>query len=134
MDIIELAREMGKQIQQTEEYKNLQTARKASDEDAQLQDLIGKFNLKRMDLSAAMQEEEKDDEKIAKLDKELKELYKTVMANESLSAFNTAKMAMDTIMNKVQMVLTASVNGEDPQTCDVEHSCSGSCSSCGGCH
>ncbi len=134
MDIVQLAREMGKQIQQTEEYKNLQVARKASDEDKELQDLIAQFNIKRMDLSSAMQEENKDEEKITSLDKELKELYQKVMSNESLAAFNTAKMELDAIMNKVQMVLTASVNGEDPETCDVEHSCGGSCSTCGGCH
>ena len=48
MDIIELARQIGKEIQQDERYLNLQKAEKSSDSDQQLQDLIGDFNLNRM--------------------------------------------------------------------------------------
>ena len=50
MDLIQMAREMGKAIQATAEYQRVEAARKANDEDASLQDGIGRFNLKRMEM------------------------------------------------------------------------------------
>ena len=43
MDIIAMARELGKAIQQDERYKRIDAAKKANDEDQALQDLIVKF-------------------------------------------------------------------------------------------
>ena len=45
MDIITMARELGKLIQQDERYKRIDAAKKANDEDEKLQELIAKFNL-----------------------------------------------------------------------------------------
>ena len=45
MTIIEMAREMGKLIQESDEYKALMEARTASDNDEELQKQIGEFNL-----------------------------------------------------------------------------------------
>ena len=59
------------------------------------------------------------------------------MANENMSAFNDAKNAMDEFLSQINMVITMSANGEDPDTCPVEDphsSCGGGCSTCGGCH
>ena len=49
MDIITMARELGKLIQQDERYKRIDAAKKANDEAEKLQELIAKFNLKRSD-------------------------------------------------------------------------------------
>ena len=64
---------------------------------------------------------------------ELKKIYGEVMSNEHMAAFNTAKQAMDAMMNEVTTILIMCVNGEDPDTCNP-HSCGGSCATCGGCH
>ena len=48
MDVIALTRELGKAIQQEETFLKWQEAQKTADADAELQDLIGEFNLKRM--------------------------------------------------------------------------------------
>ena len=44
MDVIELARELGKAIQQDERFLSMQIARQNSDNDDELQQLIGEFN------------------------------------------------------------------------------------------
>lgn len=135
MNIIELTRQLGKELQASEEYKNLIVAREANDNDAELQDLIGKFNLKRIELNSLMSKEEKDQEAIAACNTELQSVYQIVMANPNMVAFNAAKTGLDSIMNQVNTILVKSINGEDPETCAaVEDSCSGSCSTCGGCH
>ena len=51
MDVIATARQLGKAIQQDERYLRLMVAQQMNDSDEELQSLIGKFNLKRIDLN-----------------------------------------------------------------------------------
>lgn len=135
MDVIKMARELGKVIQQSPEFARIDAAKKANDADSQLQVMIEDFNKKRVALNMEVSKEDKDPEKLAQMDKELKELYQVVMSNPNMVEFNAAKGDVDKMMNFVTEILYASVNGEDPDT--VEEStggCSGNCGSCGGCH
>lgn len=135
MDLIKMAREMGKVLQQSEEYKKMQAAKEANDNDITLQNQIEEFNMLRVQLSTAMQSETQDEEKTRELDSRLKELYGTIMGNQNMLNFNIAKQDIDKLMSGITTVLTACVNGEDPDTCEAERSsCGGSCSSCSGCH
>lgn len=135
MDVIELTRMLGHAIQQEESFKKLMKAQNACDQDKTLQDLIGDFNLKRMNLSNLSAEEENDAEKISRLNVELRDCYDTIMRNENMAAYNEAKDEFDAIMQRVTAILQASAQGEDPDTADVPAtSCSGNCASCGGCH
>ncbi|MDO5559310.1 MAG: YlbF family regulator [Oscillospiraceae bacterium] len=134
MDIIEQTRQLGKAIQQDERYTAYCTAKKNNDDDKELQELIGNFNMKRMDLNNEMSKEDKDTERLKELDNDIKDLYAGIMKNKSMTAFNEAKTAMDSLMSQINNIITASANGEDPETCAAQSSCSGSCSSCSGCH
>lgn len=136
MNVIEKARELGKEIQKDERYSNYHKAKKINDEDTALQGKIGEFNMKRIELNAEMSKPEKSQEKMNELDAAIKSLYSEIMANESMIAFSKAKDEMDKLLSQINMVITMSANGEDPETCPVEapSGCSGSCSTCGGCH
>ncbi len=134
MNLIKQAREMGKMIQASEEYKRLQAAKEKNDNDTELQDLIGQFNLKRMELNNQLAKSDKDDEKLEKLNHEMRDLYQKVMINQNMAEYEQAKNEMDMLMNQVNTILVMCVNGEDPDTCDPAPSCTGSCSTCGGCH
>lgn len=136
MDVITMARELGKAIQSSEEYKKLNTAKEINDNDETLQKQIEEFNMIRVQLSTLMQDENKDEEKMKTLDGELKGLYATVMGNPNMLNFNEAKQDIDKLMNGITTILMACVNGDDPDTCEAyPASCGGSCSSCGGgCH
>lgn len=134
MDVITLARELGKAIQEDERYKLFNDVKNKADNDAELQDLIGQFNLKRLALSNAVNSETPDQAKLEELDKELKALYDTVMSNPNMAAFNDSKKAVDDFMAFVNQILTASINGEDPMAVEQNDDCGGNCGSCGGCH
>lgn len=136
MTVIELARELGKALQEDERYKKYQEAKEKNDKDVELQNMIGDFNVKRMQLNQEMQKEEKDPEAMQKLDGELKEVYTKIMANPNMTEFNTAQQAVDKLLNSVNFIISMAANGEDPMTCPEEQpaSCGGSCSTCGGCH
>ena len=46
---------------------------------------------------------------------------------------NELKALLDQMMNEVNIVLSKSLDGEDPETLTIESGCTGSCSTCGGC-
>ena len=134
MDIIEMTRKLGVEIQKQEVFKKFIKAKAANDADVQLQDDIGKFNIIRMSLDQALSSEEKNEEKVKELNMELKDIYTKIMGSESMMNYNIAKQELDALVNQINAIITLTVNGEDPMTCDISSGCTGSCSSCSGCH
>lgn len=133
--LIEMAKEMGEAIQMDERFIRTQMAQAAADEDEALQGMIGEFNLKRMAINNEYSKDEKDDEKIRELERELRAVYARLMENEHMKAYQEAKNELDQLMNRINRILTLSAQGEDPHTVDTEPSgCSGNCGACGGCH
>lgn len=134
MDVISMARELGKEIQKDPRFTAYQNASVTADADQELQDLIGKFNLKKIDLQNEIQNPDKTTESLHAIDTVLKELYAKIMENEHMVAYNVAKREMDSMLSFIQDIITASANGEDPDTVEEStSSCTGSCSTCGGC-
>ena len=104
MDAIKAARELGKAIQADERYVRYNEAMKANDADMELQELIGEFNLARQNV-------------------------------EHMADFTMAKADMDKLLHEINGIIALCCDGEDPDTCEVQAGgCSGSCSTCGGCH
>ncbi len=133
MDIIELTRTLGAEIQKTEEYKRFMTAKEKNDKDEALQKQIGDFNLLKMQLDAEHEKEEKDEAKILEINEKIVELYNIIVSGEAMTEFNNAYADYKTLTDKISNILLMCENGEDPATCEPS-SCSGNCSSCGGCH
>ena len=134
MDVIEITRQLGAAIQADERYAAYVAAKKENDMDEALQQQIGEFNLIRMSLERELSAEERSDERIKEYNEKLRNLYGQIMSTESMVKFNDAKTALDALVNDVNAIITMSVNGEDPATCDPHASCGGNCASCGGCH
>ena len=135
MDIIEMTRELGKMIQADKRYSDYVAAKEKNDKDAELQKLIADFEAKRYELNMEMSKTDKDTDKLKELDGVIKNIYGEIMVNPNMAAFNVAKNEMDGLLNEINNVIIASANGEDPMTCPSKPTgCSGSCSSCGGCH
>ena len=135
MDIIALARELGKAIQQEESYIKLHEAQDKADADTELQSLIGEFNLKRMSINNEASKKERDQDKLSQLNTEMREVYSKIMSNENMIAYNSAKEEFDAVANRVLAIVQQSAEGADPDTADYsQSSCSGSCETCGGCH
>jgi len=135
MDMIELARELGREIQKDQRFLDVQVARQQSDEDEGLQKAIGEFNLKRMSINNEAQKPERDEEKLQKLNDELRTVYAEIMQNGNMTGYNTAKSELDALVQRVTAIVTLCADGENPDTCDYDAaSCGGDCGSCGGCH
>lgn len=134
MDVIQMTRELGKAIQKDERFIRYAKARVANDTDENLQKAIGDFNIKRMELERAVGEEKKDEVAVKMLNEELRDLYGKIMSSEAMVEYNTSKALVDQMMNEVNTIISKCLDGEDPETCDVDSGCTGSCSTCGGCH
>ena len=124
------------QLQKEDVIVYLEQAKKMNDMDQELQDLIGKFNLARFNLNIEMNKQEDSDEnELRRLDEEISGLYEQIMANDSMMAYNEALNDVNRLKQYVDAVLTATINGGDPMVVQLpEEGCTGSCSSCSGCH
>src|SRR5699024_5874198 len=88
MDMIELAREIGRELQKDERYLAMRKASEACDGDAVLQNMIGDFNLKRMAINNEANKDERDEKKLEELNNEIRLLYGQIMQNDSMQAYN----------------------------------------------
>ena len=134
MDIMTMARELGKALQADERYKAYMTAKENNDNDQELQKLIGEFNIIRMNINQEMSSPEKDEEKVKQLDQDMRSLYAQIMSRDGMVKFNEAQTALEQLVGDVQQIITMCANGEDPDTCQPSSGCSGSCATCSGCH
>lgn len=132
MDVISMARELGKALQQEETYINWKNTQQVADADAELQRLIGEFNLKRMIINDEAGKQDRDQEKLTQANKEMRAVYSQIMSNENMIAYNDAKAAFDAVLNRVTAIIQQSAQGADPETADAAD-CTGSCNTCGGC-
>ena len=73
MDCIDLFKRAAMALQTDPRYVILDQARKANDKDEELQNLIGEFNLARMDLNNEIGKNERDDARIAELNERSEE-------------------------------------------------------------
>lgn len=135
MTVLEAVRNLGEAIQSDERFLRYAKARLANDGNAELQELIGKFNMTRMNLDEVMTDENRDEEKVQSLNEELRKVYLDIMSKDGMTEYNAAKVDLDGMLGDINSVIMQCVDGADPKTVEPEiHSCTGSCESCGGCH
>ena len=138
MDTIKMFMEAGAALQNDPLYTDLINAKNLNDADEELQKQIGEFNLAKIAMNTAIGAEEQDEEGLAALNADINRLYEEIMNNESMVAYNDAKVAIDELLQHVNAIVMAAVNGENPMEVtspSQQSACSsGGCSSCSGCH
>ena len=116
MDCIDLFKRAAMALQTDPRYLALDQARKANDKDEELQNLIGEFNLARMDLNNEISKSERSDERIAELNTKVNDLYGKIMADEGMTAYNEAKRDCENLVNYIDAIINTAMNGGDPMT------------------
>ncbi len=132
--IIEKARELGSMIQDSDDFAAFLVAKTAADKNEELQDLLGQFNLKKLDLNRAITSNDVDKEKVSELNREIRDLYERIIQNPHMIAYTTTKEELDKTVHFVEQIILGSAAGEDPYGIEEQDACAGDCSSCGGCH
>ena len=135
MDAINLFKQAAKALQEDERYKVLEAARQANDNDEALQEMIGEFNLVRLDLNNEMDKEERDEDKVSRLNTRINELYNGIMTRDTMLAYNDAKQNIKGLVSYINSIVAAAVDGDDPMlvTEPVEGCGPDGCASCSGC-
>ena len=122
MDCIDLFKKAAAALQTDPRYLELDAARRENDMDEELQNMIGEFNLARLDLNNESAKAETDAARVAELNQRVNDLYSQIMASEGMVRYNAA-------------IINTAMNGGDPMTVQAPTGgCTGSCSTCGGCH
>lgn len=135
MDCIELFKRAAVALQTDSRYLALDQARKMNDSDEELQNMIGEFNLARMDLNNEIGKAERDDKRIAELNEKVNRLYGQIMSDEGMIAYNDAKRDCEAMINYIDAIINTAMNGGDPMTVqEPSADCTHDCSTCGGCH
>ncbi len=138
MDIIKLTRELGAAIQKDERYLAFAAAKEANEKDDELNALMGEIQMIQMNYQMEASKEEPDSAKMQEFEAAFNEKYEQFMSNKNMQAYDEARGQVDAMMNYIMQILGLCVNGADPMTCEPEeaheHSCDGSCGTCGGCH
>lgn len=136
MDVIELFKKASVALQTDARYLALDAARKANDADEKLQEMIGEFNLARLDLNNEIAKDERDEAKVAELNAKVNSLYTDIMNSESMVTYNEAKAEAESLIAYIDAIINTAMNGGDPISVQEPQAggCSGSCSSCSGCH
>lgn len=135
MDCMDLFKKAAAALQTDPRYLELDAARRENDADTELQNLIGEFNLCRMDLNNETAKTETNPSRIAELNSRVNELYTQIMASEGMNRYNEAKKECEAMVNYIDAIINTAMNGGDPMSVqEPSESCTGSCSTCGGCH
>ena len=127
--IIELAHQLGMEIANRDEIKNLNETKNAFDSDAELQALMSEYEAHRVLLGQefAKADNEIDEKAIADIRARIEELTKIVSQNPVYIAFANAQNNMNKLMADVNAEIKFCITGE-------RDNCTHDCSTCSGCH
>lgn len=128
MEIIDKAKDLGKLIVESEQFKNYKKAEVILENDELAQALIAAYNLKRTDFAKIIAEKKLGREEAKKYTDELEKEYEILLQNQFIKEFIDAKNEFESLYNNVMEVISYFVQGE------TSEGCRGNCSSCGGCH
>lgn len=126
--IVEKAKELGQLIAQSEQVKQYAVARAAYEQDVEMQDLQGQFQIHKMSIASLSKQDTPDEERIAAHEDKLREIYDKIMSCPVMTAYQESSMAVEQLMDEINKILNFYMTGETPQ------GCGGSCATCGGCH
>jgi hypothetical protein len=133
-DIIYKFKLLAKELQKDDRLIYLEQARKMNDMDQELQQLIGKFNLKQYEYRVEVVKADRDEDKIKALNDDIMQLYRDIMANDSMKEYNDCKNEVDRLEEHLKAIIHAAIEGNDPMIVELpEGGCVGDCSSCSGC-
>jgi cell fate (sporulation/competence/biofilm development) regulator YlbF (YheA/YmcA/DUF963 family) len=127
LELFEKARELGEMLIATDEYRKVQQAESAFNEDELAQAKVGEFNQLQKAVQEMMQTPDPDQAAIAAMADRLRGMQAELTEMPSIKEMNDAQTAFSNLLTQINQVLRFIITGE------VEDGgCGGNCSSCGG--
>jgi cell fate (sporulation/competence/biofilm development) regulator YmcA (YheA/YmcA/DUF963 family) len=126
MTAFELAAQLGKALKEDEKLVRLANAKKAYEEDKELQKYMIEYEVQQKALQVEITREERDTLFIDVIQKRIDELYKLIMEHPVFEELNEAQAEVNELMNAINNTISFEITGELP------NSCTHNCSTCGG--
>ena len=117
MDILDSARQLGKDIQADERYKACIKAQEAATNDAKISEMAKRLDEIQAEFEKIATEHPENEEKMELLHSEYIELFQKANAEPAMAALLDARAEMDKMMTDIMAIIFLCINGEDPDTC-----------------
>jgi len=127
LEIFEKSRELGELLVASDEYRKVQLAEEAFNNDEEAQAKVAEFNELQQGVQQLMQTPDPDQAAIAAMADRLRNMQAELIEMPAIKAMNEAQTAFSEILNQVNQVLRFVITGQVD-----DGGCGGNCSSCGG--
>jgi cell fate (sporulation/competence/biofilm development) regulator YlbF (YheA/YmcA/DUF963 family) len=128
-NIFAKARELGELIKESDAFTGMRRAEELANANAELVAFSGEYEQLRNQMQEMTVMDEPDYDEIGAVSKQMDELQAKMMRNDDMKELQTSRNEFTQLMNLVNRELQGVLS---PETLD--EGCSGSCSSCAGCH
>ena len=127
LELFQKSRELGELLINTDEYRKVQEAEAAFQDDELAQAKVAEFNALQQEVQTLMQTPDPDKARIAEQSNALRNMQAELVEMPSIHAMNEAQTEFSKLLNQVNQVLRFIITGQVD-----EGGCGGSCESCGG--
>lgn len=110
-EIIKKAKELGKALKESEEYKELIEAQKALDEDADTQKLLNDYNAKAQEIQLKQMTGDNINENMA----ELQKLEQDIMNSETMKRYTEAENKFKKLIESTNQAIVESMEEEQKE-------------------
>ena len=125
MEIFELAKLLGEAIKKDIRLIEFEEAKKAYENDEELQNALKEYEVQQQALQSEMIKEDKDGFTIDSINERINTLYDNIVTNPSFLRLNQLQVEVNELMNEVNNTITCAITGEDPKT-----ACTHNCATC----
>ena len=126
LDIFEKSRELGELLVASDEYKKVQQAEEAFNDDEFAQKKVAEFNELQQSVQNMMQTPDPDQAAIAAEADRLRNMQAELIEMPSIKAMNDAQTEFSNLLTQVNQVLRFIITGQVD-----DGGCGGNCASCG---
>ena len=126
--ILEKAKELGMMIAESDEFKAIKAAEENQVADPEADALMAEFTKKQEEYSKRMANPQITKEEFEAIKAEAQKDFEKICQNKNINAYLEANRAFANLINQVNSIIGYFVKGGDAS------GCTGSCSTCGGCH
>ena len=105
VEIIEKAKELGLLLKDSDIVKEYAAAKAAYDNDQQMRELLGQFNLHKMSIAMISKQENADEERLAEHEEKLTEVYNKIMESPLMVDFQEKSNRVETIIGNINNIL-----------------------------
>ncbi len=138
MEIIDIARQLGQKLTESDEYNNFCKTRDKMRDNKELKVRLEEFKIQKSVLDIEKEKPDAEQSLIDAISARVDELYEEITNNPDMKAYNQAEEDLNLLMTAINMTITSYISPENlannATMCEDDENCTHNCSTCSGCH